>query len=97
MAGMWFTNNTPEKVDPKSQFAPKAGTRYNPPPAEDAANRVEAWPESNSPGPPGHSNEITSAQPAQRGPFQKTSDAPTDEWLKPWPSSKSNGNGRFFK
>lgn len=42
--------------------------------AEQAANHVEAWPASNSPGPAGHTNRITSGRPAQRGPFATTED-----------------------
>lgn len=74
--------------NPRDQFAPYPGTRYNPPAAETAVNRVDSWPTSKSPGGTDHSpetNQISSRRPAQRGPFQSDSDnAHAKELLKPY-------------
>jgi hypothetical protein len=90
---------------PSNQSAPKAGTRYNPPAAERAANRVETTPSSSSPSTYGNSWELTSRRPGPSGPFESTSDSDYTNaaWETPWarPKRKSNGkadtSGRFFK
>lgn len=73
-------NPNPVKADTSRQSPPTPGS-YKSGSAEQAANRAEAWPESNSPGPDGHSNKITSRQPGPRGPFQSDSSS-WPEWLK---------------
>jgi hypothetical protein len=75
-------------------WSPKAGKQHPPAagahnfPAEEAKHTLEAWPGSNSPGPRGHSNEITSGQPASRGPWHSTSSEGIHESLRK-PKQKS--------
>lgn len=82
---------------PRDMYAPAPGS-HNPTPVTDAVNRDEDIPGSTSPGPRGHSNQITSRQGAGRSqPKQATRDADMDEWLKPWGPGGPDSGGQFFK
>jgi hypothetical protein len=59
-------------------WSPKSGKQHPPAagahnfPAQQVTNTSQAWGESLSPGPKGHSNAITSKQGASKGPWQST-------------------------
>jgi hypothetical protein len=62
---MTKSNNT------KNMGAPKPGS-YAPPPAQQAQHTTHAWPSSSSPGPKGHTTQVTSRQPATKFPSEAT-------------------------
>jgi hypothetical protein len=67
-------------------FYPPAPGSHNPSTVTEAANRDEAIPGSNSPGPRGHSTEITSRQGARSQAHTGTSSEAHESLDKNWPA-----------
>ena len=68
--------------NPRDQYAPAPGS-YAPPGATEATNTSEDMPPSRSPGPAGHTNQVTSRQGSSREPKQGTSSAIYPSLRKP--------------